>query len=431
MSLVAPIHPSHHLTPAAVDWRDAVEAVLGDPSQPALVFQPIVDLRLGVIAGYEVLARFAGPPAVTPDRWFAEADHLGLGARLEAHVVRQSLAVRDDVPADCFLAINVSPHLMGEPDLAEALLEPGDLAGVVLELTEHVPVGSHTALTELLGRLRARGASIALDDAGSGYSGLQQLALVRPDIVKLDRALVDHADRDEAKLALAHLLGSYAGRLDACLLAEGIERPEELEAFIRLGVPLGQGWLFGRGTATFAALPERLAARVRDLAARVRRLDEVSSLVEIVPSVTQPDADRAAAALFAADPGLDMVVVVDPTGRPWQLIRSGFRADDPGPGDPDGAGVHVSPVSLRVPVTANLVDVATRAMTRDPAQRFDPVIGVDEAGRFLGLVRVERLTLRLAELHDHGATADLSTGSPLTGDPTAPPTTRSTRGEPS
>jgi hypothetical protein len=73
-------------------------------------------------------------------------------------------------------------------------------------------------LLGLLERLRAAGASVALDDAGSGYSGLQQLAL-------------------------AELLGSYAGRLDAWLLVEGIEGREELEAFVRLGVPLAQGFL--------------------------------------------------------------------------------------------------------------------------------------------------------------------------------------------
>ena len=72
------------------------------------------------------------------------------------------------------------------------------------------------------------------------------MALIRPEIVKIDRSLVDHVDRDEVKLALAELLGRYAGRLDAVVLAEGVERDEELLAFARMGVPLAQGWLFGR-----------------------------------------------------------------------------------------------------------------------------------------------------------------------------------------
>lgn len=181
--------------------------------------------------------------------------------------------------------------------------------------------------------------------------------------------------------------------MDACLLAEGIERVEELEAFIRLGVPLGQGWLFGRPTPFFGGLPDGLGQRIRTLAAQVAHSDQIASLVDLVPAVTQPDAARAAAALFDADTGLDTVVVVDSSDRPWQLLRPPLRRTDP----PDE--LHLTAVSLRVPVTANLLDVAVRAMTRDARHRFDPVVAVDEAGRFLGVVRIERLTLRLAEVH--------------------------------
>lgn len=384
------------LRPVRDLWVEAVNGVLLDPALPAVVFEPIVDLRLGVIAGYEALSRFPpvfGAPAAGPDRWFAEADRVGLGARLEAHAVRAVLAARAGLPADCFLAVNVSPHLITDPVLAEALLDGGDLTGIVVELTEHVPVAGNSDFAAVLTRLRAAGASVALDDTGSGYSGLQQLAAVRPQIVKLDRSLVSYADRDETKLALASLLGAYAGRLDACLLAEGIERVEELEAFIRLGVPLGQGWLFGRPTPFFGGLPDGLGQRIRTLAAQVAHSDQIASLVDLVPAVTQPDAARAAAALFDADTGLDTVVVVDSSDRPWQLLRPPLRRTDP----PDE--LHLTAVSLRVPVTANLLDVAVRAMTRDARHRFDPVVAVDEAGRFLGVVRIERLTLRLAEVH--------------------------------
>ena len=78
-------------------------------------------------------------------------------------------------------------------------------------------------LIELRERLRSRGALLAVDDAGSGYSGLQQIAAIKPQMVKLDRAIVSGVDGDEVKLALTELLGEFAGRIDAWLLAEGIE----------------------------------------------------------------------------------------------------------------------------------------------------------------------------------------------------------------
>ncbi|MCZ2810158.1 EAL domain-containing protein [Modestobacter sp. VKM Ac-2979] len=402
VSEAAPVHPTG--VPAG-GWRAALDAVLADPAQPRLVFQPIVDLRRGVVAGYEALSRFDGPAGCGPDRWFAMADKLGVGARLEARVVAAALRARADLPPHRFLSVNVSPHLLTEPELADLLLSAHDLSGLVLELTEHVPVEDTGPLVELLDRLRAVGAAIALDDAGSGYSGLQQLALLRPDFVKLDRALVDHADRDEAKLALAELLGTYAGRLDAWLLVEGIERPEELEAFVRLGVPLAQGYLLARPGPGWPELDPGVADRLRVLASRAALVDQVAPLPEVAPSVRSADpagdpaALTAAEALLAADPGLDVVVAVDDLACPVYLVRAGLRHGDP--------GLQIVPISLRVRPSAPLAEVATRAMTRVAARRFDPVLCVDEVGRLLGLVRPERMTLRLAELHRGPAPADV------------------------
>ncbi|TWH71809.1 EAL domain-containing protein [Modestobacter roseus] len=391
-------------------WAAALTAVLADPAQPRLVFQPIVDLRRGVVAGYEALSRFDAAPGIGPDRWFAAADELGLGARLEGQVVAAALRAREELPAGRFLSVNVSPHLLTEPELADVLLAAPDLGSLVLELTEHVPVDDHERLTGLLARLRAAGAAVALDDAGSGYSGLQQLALLRPQFVKLDRALVDHADRDEAKLALAELLGTYAGRLDAWLLVEGIERPEELAAFVRLGVPLAQGYLLARPAPGWPELDPAAAELLQTMAGRSGQADTVAPLVETVPAVAVGDLAgdpagelamdlTAARARFAADAGLDVVVTVDAAGCPTHLVRPGLRDGDD--------ELQVVPVSLRVRPGAPLVEVVTRAMTRVAARRFDPVLCVDPGGRLLGLVRPERMTLRLAELQGGSSPVDV------------------------
>lgn len=371
---------------------DDIHAVLRDPQQPHLVFQPIVDLQRGVVAGYEALARFTGPPIAPPDQWFTAADALGLGAELEARVIRNALAVRHTMPPNCFLTINVSPHLLPSAPVQAAFAETETLTGIVIELTEHVPVHDQAGLVAALDRLRAANAHIAIDDAGSGYAGLQQLLAVRPELVKLDRALVDNIDGDELKRALAHMLGNVAGRMDAWLLAEGIERDEELEAVISLGVPLAQGWVFGRPSPQWVGVEPDMATRIRLLSYCECRRDTILGLI-------QPGNGRALAPVGEATAS-SWSVRVDEDDCPVSLHR------------PD-LGDEVVPVSLRVHPTDTVEEVALRALARNIRYRFDPLVAVDDRGRLVGLVVMERLIAKLAD-RSNGDEADRSTTA---GDP--------------
>ena len=130
---------------------------------------------------------------------------------------------------------------------------------MVIELTEHERIDSYAALEPALDRLRAAGALLAIDDAGAGYAGLQHVLSLRPDIIKLDRALVEGLDRDEAKRTLVEMIGTLAGRLDAWLLAEGIETGEELDVLDRARVSRSRratSWLArGRRSRSSTATP--------------------------------------------------------------------------------------------------------------------------------------------------------------------------------
>jgi EAL domain-containing protein (putative c-di-GMP-specific phosphodiesterase class I) len=370
---------------ASAEWPRRLESVLADPSRLRLLFQPIVDLQRGVVAGYETLARVSEPDGrpsrVPPDRWFAAAGVQGVGARLEGMVVRRCLDLLPTVPPNCFLTVNVSPHLLTEPELADALLAVPDLAPLVIELTEHQDVTHLDPLIELRERLRSRGALLAVDDAGSGYSGLQQIAAIKPQLVKLDRAIVAGMDGDEVKLALTELLGEFAGRIDAWLLAEGIEAWGEVEALLRMGVPLGQGWLFGRPGPAWPRLDPGVAAPLRFRSARAHMVEHVASLVEQVPVEGGP--------LGVAVPGGQPGLRVDSLGRPLALLLPHRRGDD-------GPGHRIAPVSLRVPALAGVREVARRAAARPEHSRFDPIVCVNDVGVAIGVVRMERLLLRLA-----------------------------------
>ena len=343
--------------------------LLADPDDLTLVFQPIVDLAGATIAGYEALSRFPG--TASPDIWFAAAEEAGMGAELEALAIGKALDTVPHLPANTFLTVNVSPHLLGAEPVQDALARRPDLRRVVVELTEHTPVADLSALYGQTQELRARGALIALDDAGSGYSGLQQMAALRPQIVKLDRALVSDADADPVRIALAEMVGEFAGKIDAWLLAEGLETTAELAAFARLGVPLGQGWLLGRPTPDFAPLAPAVVDLVRAQVARARLTESVASLLRPIRQ------------LDAADEGPEIppAVLLGPLGEPLELLLA----------DPRTREVYRAPVSLRVHPSADITETLQRALTRPPIHRFDPVLCTDPVGHVLGLIRIEDL----------------------------------------
>jgi EAL domain-containing protein (putative c-di-GMP-specific phosphodiesterase class I) len=348
--------------------------LLADPDDLTMVFQPIVDLAAARTVGYEALARFPGTAG--PDVWFAAAADCGLAAELEALAITKALAAVPLLPDDTFLSVNVSPHLLGSGPVQDALAARPDLRRVVVELTEHTPVDDLDALRRQTRALRARGALVALDDAGSGYSGLQQVAVVRPQIVKLDRALVTGVDTDPVRAALTEMVGEFAGRLDAWLLAEGVETTAELAALVRFGVPLAQGWLLGRPAPGFAPLAPEVAALVRTHVARVQLTGTVAALVR---PVRQSDFGEPL-------PGVPPAVLVADQGEPVGLWLSCPRTAEP----------YTAPVSLRVQSTDDVTDVLRWALVRSPAHRFDPVVCTDPTGAVVGLLRVEDLANAVA-----------------------------------
>jgi diguanylate cyclase (GGDEF)-like protein/PAS domain S-box-containing protein len=226
------------------EQRNEVLRLLRSEGSIVPAFQPIVDLRTGEVAGYEALARFPDDPdARPPNTWFAQAHRCGLGVQLEARATAAALAACDSAPAG-YLSINLSPAALRADELRHQL--PRDLDGVVVEITEHELVADGERLRATLDELRARGARIAVDDAGSGYAGLRQLMVLRPDVIKLDRGLIEDVAYDEAKQALVECFVRFAERTDAAVCAEGVESLDDLLVLARLGVAYGQGYVIAR-----------------------------------------------------------------------------------------------------------------------------------------------------------------------------------------
>jgi EAL domain-containing protein (putative c-di-GMP-specific phosphodiesterase class I) len=208
------------------------------------VYQPICTLA-GSTVGAEALARFRGPPARGPVRWFAEAREVGLLRDLELAAVRAALKGLPELPEHVFLAINVSPATLCTPAFLR-LVAGHDGARLVIEITEHARIDDYDHLSDALHALRDFGVRIAIDDAGAGFASLRHILRLEPEFIKLDRTLIDGIEADRSRQALAAGLISFAEKIDATIVAEGIERLAEVEKLSELGVRYGQGYFFAR-----------------------------------------------------------------------------------------------------------------------------------------------------------------------------------------
>ena len=325
------------------DWSGQLVRALALDGQPRLEYQPIIDLARGVVTGYEALARFDVEPYEPPDRWFDAASRHGHSAALEARVVDQAIDQLADLPINTFLTVNLDPDQAGDRAVRDAFEATERLDRLFVEVTERKAIEADGDLPSQLSALRERGAMIALDDVGAGYAGLQAILRLRPHLVKLDRSLITHIDVDAARRAVVSRIGRLADDLDAWVLAEGVERLQELETLLSLGVPLGQGWLLGRPSGGFATDVPTDVVRAVSTHRRATPDDHSVAQLVITPVTTTSGMTRDLA-LSLID---SAATVVRRRGR--RARASGLGADAPtrdrrpGPrGRPDGRQGHRS-----------------------------------------------------------------------------------------
>lgn len=239
------------LDPSSVNWREAIEAACANLDAINPVYLPVVELAKRHVRGYELLARFSGGPAAPPAMWFESAAQLGLTAPLERRIMRAGFSTADALPEGTFVSINITAEALVSSQIQELFQQRQDYKNIVLEVSEQDTQAQGVA--EALTPFRAGGGRLAVDDVGAGFSNLRDVLTLKPDILKVDRAIVRGIERDKVKSAIVEGLNQIASRLEIPLLAEGIERREELAELERLGVPLGQGYLFGEPSPSFTA----------------------------------------------------------------------------------------------------------------------------------------------------------------------------------
>lgn len=376
----------------ALSWSAKLDRVLSEPELISPAFQPIYDLARGRTCGYEALARFQLEPRHSPVEWLQAACEHGVEDAFQAALFEAGVQARTALPENCFLAVNVSPGALLSDSVQGALERAGNLDAIVIELTEREPVADYAALGGALELVRRSGGTVAVDDAGAGYSSLQHITSLRPEFIKLDRALVAGLDSDPAKLALVEAVGSFAASIDAWVVAEGIERRAELEAVRSISVPLGQG--FGLGTPATTMVMGDLKPEMQPPVTGIGSDPSLAAILSHSAAVGEWERARAQTR-FAQEPDTEFIVVVDRRERPLGLLRRDTRVEDV-------EEVLLAP--LRVMISEAPSAVARRAMTRSLGQRFDPIVVCDERGRYVGLLATDQLVHLLARIINERST---------------------------
>ncbi len=247
--------------------RERVLAILATPTLLVPHYQPILDLATRRVVGYEALARFRSEPLQPPNHWFAQAAGVGLGAELQALAVERArtVAAAAGLPAGTFLSLNVSPRYLATAPVAAAL-GGGSLGRLVIEVTEEEAVADYAALRSATAPYLARGARVAVDDAGAGYASMRHVTELRPAFVKLDAELIRGLRDDTARQALLSALVTFSAAIDAVPIAEGVETPADLALLARTRRPLlAQGYAIARPGSAWPAVEP---AALRSAAAR-------------------------------------------------------------------------------------------------------------------------------------------------------------------
>jgi EAL domain-containing protein (putative c-di-GMP-specific phosphodiesterase class I) len=184
---------------------------------------------------------------------FESAAAVGLSLPLERLALGSAISALELMAPHQFLAVNLTPQVAFEL-AATGETRPEMLSRLVLEITEHAAIPSYSDLRRALRPSRERGLRLAIDDAGAGYASLKHVVELEPDIIKIDRSIVEGVARDRARRSAVSAFVLLALDIGAYVIAEGVEKEEDLEAIRDLGVDAAQGYLLARPTKDRKAL---------------------------------------------------------------------------------------------------------------------------------------------------------------------------------
>lgn len=407
----------------AAEFRDILEAGL-----VRSVYQPVADLRGGGIFAWEALARGpAGSAFESPAVLFDFAEESGLIFALERLCRQAAIAGFGRNEGGSKLFINVHPRTLVDPSFHPGetlrLLERHGMAphDVVLEITERHSTKDFSLFHRTLEHYRDAGYAVAVDDVGTGYSGLWSIAEIRPDFIKLDMSLVRGIDANPVKRALLETFLAFSDKVGCKIIAEGVETDSELGSLVSMGVHYGQGFFLGRPAAPRGPMRseavERITLNTRRQIAQPSCASPIGEHVAPIEAFT-PEATVGQVKQFLESRPEASAVAVVSGRRPAGLVMRHHM--DRVLSSQYGLALYSNrPVSKVMDSQALVVDwhtpvemVARAATNRDAYKVYDHVL-VTREGQLAGAASMQDILDALAE-----AQMEMAKGAnPLTGLP--------------
>ena len=395
--------------------------------QITMLFQPIYDFKKGTVLAWEALARGPrGSEFESPSMLFDFAEQTGQLFVLEQACRARALETVGDLAQGQKLFLNIHPRAVVDPTFAPGrtldLIQAHGLTpdNVVFEITERHSIKDFTSFHKTLDHYRSQGFRIAVDDAGTGYSGLSTIATLKPDYIKVDMSLVRDIDRDPVRRALMETMVTLANRIGSEIIAEGIETRNEAGALMEIGVHHGQGYFLSRPhfpKPETALDMKDLAPLRQDLLSRLSCSIPIGQLAQKTMTVSPRTPVQSVQRIFSTNPSLTSVVVVE-DDKPLGLVM-GYSLDRHLATLYGRALYAEKPVSLLMDTAPMIADerepvesVAKNANTREMLKAYDEVI-VTRGGDFLGVATVQKMLTTLAQVQ-----VEMAKGTnPLTGIP--------------
>ncbi|WP_283609347.1 GGDEF domain-containing protein [Faecalispora anaeroviscerum] len=407
-----------------------IEILRGGYIKP--VYQPIASLRDGSILGYEALSRISLPGCeIKIEELFDLATSTQRLWELERLCRTQALKNAVTKPVGARLFLNVDPNIIYDPEfisgftsqmLREFGMNPDE---VIFEITEKSSVSVVPVFISTLAHYQKQNFQIAIDDFGSGYSGLVRVCALSPNFLKIDMGIVRDIDRDSRKKSVMTGIVKFCKEAGIQVIAEGIETKEELATLIQVGVDYGQGFFLARPNEKFQRLPGEIKLLMKE--ARDNSLNlgcsgpafcHVGAICSKKEALSEDAPALSVYQAMCGDPSMTEVCIINHDGTVCGLLTRQYLL-----GRFSGQFGYslysrrtvkdlVQDDFLSVDSGKAINDVAAQAMEREPKSMYDAVV-ITEGKRYLGIVTVRDLLNAAINIRVRNA-AD---ANPLTGLP--------------
>lgn len=395
------------------------------------VFQPIVSLEDGNVFGHEALSRITLPSCnLNIEELFELAFKMKKLWDLEQLCRVCALKSAMTQSNDKTLFLNVDANIIHDPTFksgftTEKLQEYGLSPNkIIFEVTEKSAISDIDAFVASVGHYQKQDFQIAIDDFGSGHSGLNRVCAFSPQFLKLDMNLVRNVDSDLMKQSAVSAIVQFCNQSNIKIIAEGIETKEELKTLIRMGVEFGQGYYLGRPKEEFAISNQDTKLEIKGFYNKTKLyykpsvFNKIIDLGEKKPTVMLQDKSKDIYEMLCRNTSISELFVLDGEGCVQGILTRAHLAEKFSGQFGYNLSARTTAENLMTKTQLCIEDymsvdhVAELAMRRPQESIYD-AIAVVKNGKYFCTVEVKDLLLTSIRLQVQRATD----ANPLTGLP--------------